>query len=520
MLNDLFDKLYKPDVLSCLADLSNDEVMTPPDIANKMLDLLPQELFSNPDTKILDPFCKSGVFLREAAKRFIEGEKDQFNSLQECIDWVFQHQLYGIAITELTSLLSRRSVYCSKYPNSPYSITVFDKDNAQGNILYHRIQHEWEGKGENRRCKYCGASASEYDRDNTLETYAYELIHTNKPEEILNMKFDVIIGNPPYQLNDGGGAGSAATPIYQKFVEQAERLNPKYLTMIIPSRWFAGGRGLDSFRDSMLNDNSIKVIHDFVDAKDCFSGVDIPGGVMYFLREHDYSGDCMIVSHINNEETIAYRQLNEFDINGKPVFIRYNEAVTIVNKILCKNETSFADIVSSSKPFGLRTTFRGETVASKENPIKVYQNGGCGYTNKSFIDTEIDYINKYNIFVSASNGAASKTVPYSVISEPFVGDKGSVCTETFVQIGGFDSEEEAKNALTYLTTKFCRFLIALLKSTPRATKIVYSFVPMQDFSKSWTDEELYKKYSLTQEEIDFIEFLIKPMDFSGGNDDA
>jgi site-specific DNA-methyltransferase (adenine-specific) len=518
---------YNPDVLTCLANLSNDEVLTPPNLVNNILDLLPKELWTSPDAKFLDPVSKSGVFLREIAKRLMTGLEKKIPNKQKRINHIFENQIYGIAITELTALLSRRSVYCSKTANGKYAICE-TFDNEQGNIRYERMQHSWE----NGKCTQCGASQEVYDRGDDAESYAYTFIHTENPaklftnkklKKIQEMKFDVIVGNPPYQLNDGGGTGSSAIPIYHKFIQQAKKLNPNYLSMIIPARWFTGGRGVDEFRAEMLNDKRIKEIHDFPNASDCFPGVEIKGGVCYFLWDKAHNGKCKVHTHKGNEiASVDERNLLE---KGAETFIRYNEAISILRKVQKHNEPSFADIISANDPFGFDVRVEGSykrvKPKYKTEPFKdaVYfyyygwQREGIGYIDKQQIKKNLDWIKDHKVLISKAYGAG-ETFPHQIVNVPIIAENNSCCTESYLVIGPFSSKKKAQNVDRYIRTRFFRFLVLLIKNTQNAMKKVYSFVPMQDFTEDWTDEKLYKKYGLNKDEIAFIESMIRPMDVS------
>ena len=505
---DFYTNTYNPDVLLCLANLSNDEVFTPPDVVNKMLDTLLPEIFRDKSTTFLDPACKSGVFLREIAKRLLIGLEDEFPDLQNRIDHIFKRQLFGIAITEMTSLLSRRSVYCSKYPNGKYSITTFG--DAEGNIRYKKIQHRWIGT----KCALCGASKAEYDRNESLETHAYEFIHTSKPEELFKMKFDVIIGNPPYQL-DTGGSGRQAKPIYNLFIDQAKKLNPRYLAMIIPSRWFAGGMGLDDFRKSMIEDQRIRVLVDYANAKDCFPQNSISGGVCYFLWDRDHRGVCSITSVKYGEQNTMLRSLNEF-----PVLVRYNDAVGILRKISGYHEDPLSSIVSSLTPFGLPTNYRGTDQRQRPDDLTLYASNGVSYVRNEEVTKGRQYVNKYKVMVSKTGaehaGEPGRDGKSRVLTSSMrVLEHGEVCTHSYFLIGAFEDKMQAEHVLEYLKTKFVRFLILQAMTSINLSKGVFQFVPQQDFTRTWTDEALVKKYGLTDDEIAFIDSMVRPMDLGG-----
>jgi len=496
---------YNPDVLTCLANLSNDEVFTPPNLVNDILDLLPAELWSNPNAKFLDPVSKSGVFLREMAKRLMVGLETQIPDKQERINHIFSQQLYGIAITDLTALLSRRSVYCSKTANGKYSICdTFDDE--QGNIRYKRMKHTWQ----NGKCTYCGASQEVYDRDDALETYAYNFIHTDKPEKIFNMKFDVIVGNPPYQMSDGGGRDSGAISLYHKFIEQAKKLNPRYLSMIVPARWYSGGKGLDEFRDEMLKDKRLAQIHDFPETSDCFPGLNIRGGVCYFLWDREHKGDCTITNYKNG--TILSTSKRPLLEPKSDVFVRYNEAIDILRKVKKFNEKTFDETVSARKPFGLDSNFSGfkKSKTDKHN-ILLYRFGDNGFVSEEQVIKNKHWVKEIKVLVSkASPGGDS--YPHQIISKPIVADKMSCSTETYLVIGIYKNKKIAENVAKYMHTRFFRFMMSLIKNTQNISRGVFAFVPIQDFNEEWTDEKLFAKYGITESEIEFIDTLIRPME--------
>lgn len=530
--NRFLSRAHNPDVLSCIANLSNDEVFTPPTLVSQMLDQLEvawsdandgELIWSNPSVTFLDPCTKSGVFLREIVQRLVVGQEDQENDLSERVDRILLTQIFGIGITNLTALLARRSVYCSKFADGDHSV-FRSAGSSDGNIWFDRVEHDW-AKG---KCSFCGASEMEYARDSDLESHAYAFIHTDEPSELMRkifgvkMNFDVVIGNPPYQLSTGGtgGAGVQAKPIYNLFVEQAKALDPRFLCMVTPSRWFSGGMGLDAYRQSMLEDSRIRVIHDFPDSNDVFPGTQIKGGVSYFLWNRDNLGDVEV--RTQGQGDVLSKSVRPLLEPGADVFIRYNEGVEILRKVARFEHQSeecplsipegkrFMDLVSAIGAFGLSTTFRGKEQMAPGD-VKVYRNGGVGYLPRKEVSKSASAVDWWKVFIAPA-GSGSDAFPHQILGRPFVGAPGTISSWTYLHLGPFQSKSESENVCQYISTRFFRFLVLLHKSTQHATKHVYTFVPKQDWSISWTDEALYSKYGITDEEVRFIESMIRPME--------
>ena len=336
--------------------------------------------------------------------------------------------------------------------------------------------------------------------------------HFWKINDNTNMKLDAIVGNPPYQVMDGGGNGAAAMPIYNKFVGLSKRLKPKYSSMIIPARWYGGGRGLDEFRAEMLNDKHFSFIKDFPNPKDCFPTANISGGVCYFRWELNNEFPlCEFVNSTNGLELSAMRSLDEYDM-----FLRYNNSVSIIHKIKSKGESSLTDIVSQYMPFGIRSYERGREKKSKESDLLLYSSRGTGYVPKEMVTASHDYVGKYNVItgkaISGHLGETDENGQVKLLATTMIIGPNEIATESYLAIGKFDSLKEAQNLLSYMKTKFMRFLLLQGLTSMNITKERFLFVPLQDFSKPWTDAELYAKYGLTDEEIAFIESMIKPME--------
>lgn len=500
-----------PDVLTCIANLSNDEVFTPPEFANRMLDTLAEawavgnggaNIWADRSVRFLDPCTKSGVFLREITSRLTKGLAIEIPDLEERVDHILTKQVFGVAITNLTSLLARRSLYCSKHAMGKHSVAKsLRSDN--GNIWFERTKHTWVDD----KCDFCGASKKILGRGGGLETYAYAFIHADDPTTRFaeffggDMQFDVIIGNPPYQLKDGGFRTSAA-PIYQLFVERALALDPRYAVFVTPSRWMAGGKGLDKYRERMLCDKRLRTIVDFPKLYEGFPGQKIRGGISYFLWDRDYNGRCTFQTIWDGQPTgpAVSRYLDAYD-----VLVRRNEAVPILEKVRAKAESTLDARVSSGKPFGLRTFFHGRpNTNGLRQPVKLFGSQKVSWVERAEIALNSEWIDEWKVLMTAVQGT-SAAVETKFLSKPIVAEPGTACTETYLVAGRFATEAAAANFAKYLRTRFVRFLVSLRKATQHATRDVYSFVPDLPLDQEWTDAQLYSRYGLTEDEIAFIE---------------
>jgi site-specific DNA-methyltransferase (adenine-specific) len=510
-----------PDVLTCIANLSNDEVFTPPEFANRMLDTLAEawaadhkgaNLWADKTVKFLDPCTKSGVFLREITSRLTKGLAVQIPNLEKRVDHILTKQVFGIGITYLTSLLARRSVYCSKHANGEYSIAESFGSEA-GNIWFKPMDHTWVDS----KCKYCSAPKAIFGaREKGRETHAYAFIHTNDIKARITelfgeaMQFDVIIGNPPYQMA-GGAGGSSDSSIYHLFVQQALKLEPRYASMVMPSRWMAGGRGLDDFRAEMLNGGHLRNLTDFPDSGDAFPGVQIKGGICYFLWDASHKGPCDVTRILGAEEHFQKdRQLGEFD-----VFVRDERALGILRKVLSKKEATVTELVSGDTPFGIATNFEDWTEKGGPGRIALHLiNKGkrtTGFMKRAEIRKNADAIDVWKVLVPKAYGAG-ETFPHQILGKEIIAPPPSVCTQSYLTVAPFRSERAAKSFASYYRTRLFRFLVSLRKITQDALRSTYSWVPQQSWDRTWTDELVYEKYSITKSEVAFIESMIRPMD--------
>jgi len=504
---------HVPDILDVIAALSSDAVPTPPVLARALLDLLPQEVWSNPDYKWLDPATKSGSILREVAHRLMDGLTEWQPNPEKRADHILRNMLYGCGVTQVHGEMTRRSVYVSRDASGPHSIIKFDDD--QGNLVFAAADHDFptrNGKASGA-CRICGAPFG-LERGPNRENYAYAFIHGAYPtEEMQDMKFDVIVGNPPYQIGMQDLSGNKTAnilPLYNKFVDRAIELNPKYLAMIIPSRWFAGGKGLEDFRRRMIADRRIKAIVDNPKLFDCFPGVEIKGGVNYFLWDREHDGDCEFSTRIDGViKSTSIRDLR----HGEGVVLRDNFAAGIVQRVSSDpfEKGSLADVVSASDPFGqgIKTNFAAAEDEPFEGSIPLIYVNRVGYIRRDQLERNHDWVDQWKVLIPMAGDGHGREISY-VLGEPIALAPGSACTQSYLVAGRFETSEEARNYARYLTTKFVRFLVLQRKSTQHVRPDKFRFVPMLDMTRSWTDQDLYEHFGLSDEEIEYIEATIHP----------
>lgn len=553
LLQNLINRRHTPDILDCIANLSNDEVFTPPALADKVLDLLPEEVWHDKNLKWLDPACKTGIFLRQIAKRLMEGLREDFPDEEERRQHIFQNMLYGLPITSLTALMTRRSLYTSKDANSKKSIAKFGL--GDGNIYFANRDHVFNNNGI---CKFCGVSQNnklgQREADGTLENHAYSFIH-GKPNEIIqeifnktnhhmkaeDMKFDVIVGNPPYQFNYGteGKNDSKAFPIYQLFIEQAMKLNPRYMSFIVPSKWALGTKELFAFQEKFINDHRISTYYDFIDSGDLFPGVTLEG-ICYFVWDREKTNPDVDIYVYQDAETLlehSHRPLN----NGSGTFVRMSTGDNIVKK--CLNNLAITsrmdELVTGRAIFGISGSlikdksksenayfYENLDAISKANPREVIPIYSLNHTKSAerfkwyYVDADAPFLKKTNL--EKWKLCFPKSVGESIYRRTWVCPPGKIFTDTWLNVF-VESEEQAKNLNTYFQTYIFRYLLLICCATRNVYRQCYRLIP--DLSKTlnertgeigwdsdWVDEDLQKIFGFTDDEIEFAKKQVEHAD--------
>lgn len=528
-----YDYLEHFDILETITNVGNDEVFTPRKTCTMILDSLPEDVWHHPEYKWLNPATKNGIFEREIALRLDKGLKDIIPDEETRRKHILQKMIYAIGQTKFTANVARRTLYyCSEANRKCDGIKASDGhyvngyaigngtwfEDEEGNVKTPKTEHSFDKNG---KCIFCGMSKdSKYNSSEQREHYAYEFIHYEQAslEKHLQdlffkgdraMKFDVIIGNPPYQLNDGGGTGDSATPIYNLFVENAISLNPRYISMIIPAKWFSGGKGLVDFRKHMLNDTHIEEIHDFSNFKDVFPSLGgLAGGACYFLRNKEYNGPCKVYNDFSN--MYSKRFLNQFNI-----LIRDNKSIGIINKVFnfCKNNEleTMDKIVSNRLPFGISTTYK--YADEGEIPCYFTQKIGLKYVNKKDVKDDMKIINKYKFLAPKAPIAGqtdfTKPVMFFYSGNTLIAKPGEIASESWLVLNTFDTALEAENFKSYVFSKIFRFLLLQTVVSQNITKSNYSFIPnFKDYKAKICDADLIRKFELSKDEWEYIDSRI------------
>lgn len=469
-----------------------------------------RQLFDNVDlagevqTKILEINSKTGLYplyvtyslFRRRLEEYIKAEcieKETVSVQEEQVVWddIVENNMYVICNTPMAKGITHRTLFGFRQ--------VDQKANIKNVQLIERASKDQEGLVKE------------------LKSVGFWKGNSSKQE----MKFNAVVGNPPYQIMDGGGTGSSATPIYNKFVDLAKLLNPNNVSMIIPAKWYTGGKGLDEFRANMLNDKQLIKLFDYEDSRDCFPTVDIAGGVCYFLWNKGSDNKCVVTSILGSFRNESTRYLNEHD-----TFIRNQKVLDIINKVKSQTFTGFlSQTVYSRKPFGIRSFQRGFPAKPGRN-ISLFGSDGITYMEEKDVPQNKEIVDKWKVIMSKASaehaGQTDANGRKRIVSRLEVLPPYTICTESYLLLDIFDNEEEAQNLKKYIRTCFTRFLLASILITQNIVRDKFKFVPIQNYKNNsdidWSqsipdiDRQLYTKYNLSDDEIAFIEKMIKPMD--------